>query len=82
MSIEAALWRDQRRQKLDKVLAWRIAGLMRTKRLPSLKQMLAEPAKPLKGAELERRRREYKEMTAAVDLSALAGKVGMKNGKE
>jgi hypothetical protein len=74
MAIEAAIWRDERRQKQDTALAWRMAALMRSKRLPSLKNLLstARPeARPLSGEELERRREEFREMSAAVDLERL-----------
>jgi hypothetical protein len=68
MAIEAAIWRDERRQKQDVALAWRTAALVRAKRMPSLKQLLAiGPARPLAGKEKEKRRREYKEMSAAAD---------------
>lgn len=73
MAIEAAIWRDDRRQELDIVQAWSTAMLIRAKRIPSLKQLLnTKPAKPLHGKELEKRRREFKEMTANIDLNKLA----------
>jgi hypothetical protein len=51
----------------------RIAMLMRAKRMPALKALLgAKPAKPLHGQEKEKRRNEFKEMTANVDLKKLA----------
>jgi len=73
MAIEAAIWRDERRQKQDTALAWRMAALMRSKHLPSLKNLLstASAARPLSGDELERRRGEFREMSAAVDLERL-----------
>lgn len=74
MAIEAAVWRRDEQQKEQIAISWRTAALMRTKRLPSLKQLLsqAKPAKALKGRELDKRRREYKQMTASVDANALA----------
>jgi len=70
--IDAALWREERQQRRDVALAWHVAALSRTKRLPSLKQLLnTKPAKPLKGKELERRRKEFREATANLDLSKL-----------
>lgn len=69
LAIEAALWRDQQRQRQDIVLAWRTAALTRAKKMPSLAQLLAGPAKPLTGQDLERRRREFKEMSATFDMS-------------
>lgn len=68
MAIEAAMWRDDRRQRQEVALAWRIAALQRAKRLPSLKQLLSSgPAKPLRGKELKRRRQEFKDMKASAD---------------
>jgi len=73
MAIEASIWRDDRRQELDIVQAWSTAMLIRAKHIPSLKQLLnTKPAKPLHGKELEKRRREFKDMTANIDLNKLA----------
>ena len=72
MMIDAIIWRDEVQQKRDLTLAWQTAALTRAKRMPSLKQLLnTKPARPLHGAELEKRRREFKEMTANLDLSKL-----------
>jgi hypothetical protein len=72
MAIEASIWRDERNQQMNIVQAWRIAMMMRAKRIPSLKALLnTKPAKPLHGKELEKRRREFKEMTANVDINKL-----------
>jgi hypothetical protein len=72
MSIEAALWRDERRQLQDMAHARLTAILTRAKRIPSLKQMMAiKEARPLRGAELEKRRQEFKDMTANLDVSKL-----------
>jgi hypothetical protein len=79
MAIDAAIWRDERQQDQDMRLAWHMAAFMRTKRLPSLKNILAsKPAKRLRGGELEEKRREYREMTAAVDLEAINRKMARK----
>lgn len=73
MAIEAAIWRDERNQQMDVIQAWRIARLVRANPIPALKQLLdPRPAKPLHGKELEERRREFKEMTANVDLNRIA----------
>lgn len=65
-AIEAAMWRDERRQKQDVALAWRTAALSRQKRLPSLKHLLAaKPAKRLQGKELKKRHAEFREMSQA-----------------
>lgn len=51
-------------------MAWRIAAFSRAKKLPPLKKVLStSPAKPLRGAEREKRRQEFAEMTAKLDLS-------------
>lgn len=63
MAIEAAAWREELAQKRDVRLAWHIAALQRTKRLPALRSLM-QPAKARKltGEELERRRREHAEL--------------------
>jgi hypothetical protein len=71
-TVDAAVWRDQQTQRQQIVLAWRIAALTRAKKLPSLKQMLAVgPAKPLVGAERVRRKQEFQDMAAGVDLAKI-----------
>lgn len=67
MAIEAALWRDRRRQKQDLSLAWHTAALTRVKRMPSLKSLLTSQTKArrLKGEELRKRRREFREMSGS-----------------
>lgn len=72
MAIDAAIWRDEVQQRRNLTLAWQTAALTRAKRMPSLKQLLnTKPARPLHGEELEKRRQEFKEMTANLDLSKL-----------
>jgi hypothetical protein len=76
MAIEAAIWRDERRQELDIIQAWSMATLMRAKRIPSLKQLLdTKPAKPLHGKELEKRRQEFANMTKNLNLEQLANRM-------
>lgn len=71
-SLEAAAWREEFEQKREIALAWRVAMLTRARRLPSLKQLLnTKPARPLAGKELERRRQEFREMTAHLDIGKL-----------
>lgn len=67
MAIEAAQWRDERRQKQDIALAWRTAALTRVKRMPSLRSLLTsdKPAKKLQGEELRRRREEFRQMSGS-----------------
>lgn len=72
MAIDAAIWRDEVQQRRNLTLAWQTAALTRAKRMPSLKQLLnTKPAKVLHGEELEKRRQEFREMTANLDLSKL-----------
>lgn len=73
-AIEGAIKREELRQRKDLALAWRIAAFTRAKKLPPLKKVLnTAPAKPLRGAERDRRRREFAEMTTNLDLSKLPG---------
>ena len=65
MAIEAALWRDERRQERQMRAAWYTAALTRAKKLPSLKQFMTPAARPLKGKELVERRKEFRQMSAA-----------------
>lgn len=77
MEIDASIWREEIQQKRDLVLAWQTAALTRAKRMPSLKQLLnTKQARPLVGQELEKRRKEFKEMTANLDVSKLKVKHG------
>ena len=63
LCFEADQWRQTQQVQRDAWLAWHIAALSRTKRLPPLRQMLLPmEAKPLRGAELERRREEHKKI--------------------
>lgn len=71
-AIETAAWRMEQEAKRNIALAWHIAALTRARRMPSLHQLLArDKAKRLRGKEAERRRREYEEMTAALEASGL-----------
>ncbi|OGC95315.1 MAG: hypothetical protein A2W25_05205 [candidate division Zixibacteria bacterium RBG_16_53_22] len=75
MAIEASILRDERQQRQNIIQAWQMAVLMRAKRIPSLKQLLdPKPAKPLRGKELEERRREFRQMTKNLDMSKLMPK--------
>jgi hypothetical protein len=77
MTIDASIWREEIRQKRDLTMAWQIAALSRAKRMPSLKQLLnTKPARPLVGEELEKRRKEFADMTKNLDLSKLKVKHG------
>jgi hypothetical protein len=83
MTIEAAVWRDERRQKLDIALAWRVAALSRQKRLPSLKKLLTpDETRPLRGKELKKRQQEFREMTKNLDVKALSQQLARKKDEE
>jgi len=72
LSIEAAIWRDDQRQKRDISQAWLVAALSRRKRLPPLSVLFtSKAAKKLGGAELQQRRQEFSEMTKNLDLSSI-----------
>lgn len=71
MAIEAANWRDERAQRLALRAAWHTAALSRAKRMPSLGQFMTPPARRVSGEELQKRRREFAEMTANVDVDKL-----------
>lgn len=83
MAIEAAIWSDRRQREQALSVAWHMAAFSRAKRLPSLKRVMASTkatvkARPLKGVELKERRREYRELTAEVDVDMLANKLKRK----
>lgn len=76
MAIEAAIWQDERQGRRDAILAWRTAALNRMKRMPSLKNYLAQntpqQVKVLRGDELEQRQAEFRHMSTAVQEAAPA----------
>lgn len=74
-TIEAWLWRSEQHQRQQIALAWRTAALTRAKKLPTLAELLNKPAKALVGAELTKRRAEWRSMTRNVNLSALNNRV-------
>lgn len=75
LTIEAYLWQMERHRRDEVTIAWLTAKLMRAKRLPPLARLLtAKKAKPLQGEELDKRRREFKDMTENIDLEALNGR--------
>ena len=71
-AMDAEIWRAEREARRDITLAWHIAALNRTRRLPSLRQLLHKgETKTLTGEERERRRREHEEMMASIRTSGL-----------
>lgn len=70
-AIEAALWREERAQDYGLQLAWLTAALTRSKRLPSLRNLMTKPAKPLSGAALKKRRQEFERMASPANLAAV-----------
>lgn len=70
-SIDAYFWRTDKKLKQQGSVAWLTARLMRTKRIPRLKDLFVEKARKLTGKELEDRKKEFAEMTSALDLSKI-----------
>ena len=65
--MEAAAWQAERQAQKDVALAWHIAALSRTQRMPSLKHLLQPPkAKVLEGNELDKRRNEHAALVAGL----------------
>lgn len=82
MVIEAAIWRDERAQKQALAMAWHTAALGRQKRVPGLKELLNKAFPPkVSRAENERRKRDFEEMTAAVDVADLGQKIARRKRK-
>jgi len=70
--VEAATWQREQAQRRDMWLAWHIAALSRTKRLPALQKLIRPgKAKALHGEALEARRRERDEMLERFNLGRL-----------
>lgn len=67
MAIEAVLWQDKRQQQQMITAAWLTASLSKAKRIPPLKQLLAEPARKLSGEEKQKRRREFDDMSKSLE---------------
>jgi hypothetical protein len=65
MAFDAWTWRQEREQERAAWLAWHVAALSRTKRLPSLRQMVRPGrTKVLSADEAARRRAEHEELIA------------------
>jgi hypothetical protein len=64
-AIEAAAWRMEQEQARMLSLAWHVAALMRSRRLPSLAHLLRPPSQ-VKDVPLEERRKEFEDMQAIV----------------
>jgi len=80
MVIDAWTKRENWRLSQDISLAWLTAALVRSKKMPALKNLLtsAKPARKLRGKELDNRRREFEELKANVDVDALMMKSRLK----
>lgn len=82
MAIEAAIWRDERAQKQTLVMAWHTAALQRQKRIPGLKQLMVKAFPPkVSRRENEKRKRDFEEMTAAVNVDKLSERLARKRKK-
>ena len=66
MALNAAVWRIEQEMARSLSLAWNIAALERTKRLPSLSKLLA-PVADKQQAPIEERRREFEELKDRMD---------------
>ena len=77
MVIDAWTKREDWRVSQDIRLAWLMAALVRSKKMPSLKMILAsaKPARKLRGKELENRKREFEELRANVDVDKLVARL-------
>lgn len=71
MVIEAALWRDEAKQRAGVTQAWLTAALSRAKRLPKLDRLITKRAKQPDAKELARRKQDFQEMTQNIDLKVL-----------
>lgn len=81
-AIRAENWRQDLHHRRQAWLAWHIAALSRSKRLPSFKKLIgADKARALEGEELERRRRERDEMVDQIDIDKLNEQMRDKHGR-
>ena len=58
LAFEAALRRQEQQRERDTWLAWNIAALARSRRMPALRSLLAKPA----AVDMEQKRREHAEI--------------------
>lgn len=71
-AIDAASWRDQKKQRLYLKLAWEIAMLSRQKRIPPLRSLLsAQPSRKLRGKELREKRADFKAMASPKNIALI-----------
>jgi hypothetical protein len=63
--LEVAGWRMEQEQRRMLSLAWHVAALERSRRLPSLAHLLRPPSK-VKDMPIEERRAEFEEMQEIV----------------
>jgi len=66
MALNASVWRIEQEMARSLVLAWNIAALERTKRLPPLSKLLA-PVSDKKQVPIEDRRNEFEELKDRMD---------------
>ncbi len=63
MTIDAAIWKIEREQRLAAWEVWHTAALMRAKKMPALQALMKQPeAKPLNEDEALKRRDEFDSM--------------------
>lgn len=72
MAIEAAVEREESRQKHNLSVAWHVAALQRQKRMPSLSLFLnGRRARQTTPEEMALRRQEHAQMTRKMDAQTL-----------
>lgn len=77
MVFEAALRRREREMERDTWLAWHVAALVRLKRLPPLRSLLAKPA----AVDMEAKRREHAEIVGRMGRNPPRSPRGRGEGK-
>ena len=66
-ALDAAAWRIRQEQMRMLSLAWHMAALMRTRKMPPLARLLGHLQKPRKNEPIEKRREEFEELRARMN---------------
>jgi hypothetical protein len=75
MVIEAAIWRNERRQQELMALAWNTAALTRAKRMPRLRTLLASRSGPATEEEMQALREKHRQLKKRFEPSWLPKKL-------
>lgn len=75
------MWRDDQQRRLGIQQAWLTAALGRSKRMPALQRLLVEPAKPLHGVALQKRREEHRRAASPANVAAVNEHMARRNKK-